>query len=321
MAHRFPFVQFEFAHNIGPPEGRYIVRPHGGAPAVEAEEEAVRPGHALEAARAEDERLANLLGHADVLVLRVRSAPAARLWRTGRRSRDNGASVGEVPLVVATVIKSTEILADRGAPKTLMQRLRDDEDERERRVLESLAVVNRAVSAYRVCAADPYVTPVTRFDARIVRAGWGSNDKLKSAEYDDAVVVPEPRTPRMSRADRLMPTQGMAAVLSGSTPVLESEELLLKVLLDLDQDRVRGAAVGLRAATDLLVCELGAEQLQESLAERYAELVASGERVIALADNATRQPLTDAQRDEVAALAETAGALVDQWRYRPEDGT
>lgn len=314
---RFPFVQFEFSHNIGPPEGRYIVRPFDPelSPITQDEPEIVQPGHAVAAARAEDERQAALLGHADVLLVKTRGGIAAKAKRM-RRSRDEDPG-DEVALAVVTVIKATRQLTDASAQQELMRSL-SDEDEAEKRVDDALYIANRAVSAYRVCSADPYVATLTRFDARRVLAGWGTGEKLNVGDHDEAVRVPLPRGPRVSRADRLMPTQGMAAVLAGREPAFEGEELLLRVLIDLEQGRLRAAALGLRAATELLIAELGEEAMPRDLLERYRELLKAHQGVTQLAELATREQLSLKEGEKLAEVAEATGALVDSWRYRAD---
>src|SRR5438067_1039891 len=206
MSGRFPFVQLEFAHSIGPPAGRYLVRPEG-APVDD-----VRSQEAMSGDVAVDEWPE--YASADVLVVQVRGAPPPRAGRLrrGARSEADGAPARELSLTLATIIWGTRVLSDADA-RALMGILQDSDDERERWTSEALAVLNRAIRAYRACAADPYVVEATRLDPRAVRIGHGIARQVFDGRWEAAVSAPAPRTPRMPRTERLLPAQGMAAVL------------------------------------------------------------------------------------------------------------
>lgn len=324
MSATFPFAQFEFAMHIGPPAGRYMVRApisrEAQAPALPADDVAAQfagidepdptPGQ-------EEDRLAGLLGQADVLVMKVHGAsPARPSKRFGRRAPHSVDGHTELSLTVATVIKGTELLANWDAVCKLANTLRTSTEEQDRRVEEGLWIVNRAVTAYRACAADPYVSDLTRADAVAVRVGYGSAHQLKDGNWEEMIAVPPPAEPRMSRASRLMPTQGMAAVLAGRARTLESEHLILRVLLDLEHDRLRAAATGLQAAHALLVAELGEELLDGTVRTRFDGVNGSREAIAELAQRAITEPLSGGDRTRLDELAEDAGALVDAWRYQ-----
>src|SRR5207247_1775623 len=123
---------------------------------------------------------------------------------------------------------------------------------RHRRRAGGLAVVNRAITAYRLCAGDPHAVGVTRQDARTVRVGYGTGELVFHGSWEQAIEVPPPRAPKVKREVSLMPQQGVAAVLSAGAPLLEAEELILRAGLDLEQGRERAAAVGLRAGLERL---------------------------------------------------------------------
>jgi hypothetical protein len=114
-----------------------------------------------------------------------------------------------------------------------------------------------------------------------------------------------------------MPMQGMAAVLTGTGRVLESEELILRVVRDLDHGRNRAAAVTLNAAQELLLAELGGEVLAAQVNGRIEKVITARELAAQLAERALRGELSEADVARLQELAEDAGAVVDAWRYVP----
>jgi hypothetical protein len=283
-----PFVQFEFSHHIGPAAGRYVVR------------QLDEPGP-------EDD--------ADVLVVSVEGAarPRTRLFKARARAESPADEPPELSVTVVTVIRASR----RMASAQWLSHVRESTEEQELWIEDALAVVNRAVGAYRACAADPYAIDLCRADARAVRIGYGPAAALIRGGWDAAVAVPPPSPPRLDRAVRLMPTEGMAAVLAGRAHTLESEELLLRVLLDLEHGRARAAAAGLRAGHELLASDLGDEVLAGTVRERYDAVRGSRDAVDELAERAAAGPLDLEDVQRVHELAEEAGALVDAWRYVP----
>jgi hypothetical protein len=294
---RFPIVQLEFTHALGPPAGRYTVRedaPSGNGAA---------PGAA---------------GSADVLVIQVEGAPPTRrrLLRSRVRAAKPGATPAEVPIVVATLVKGTSALAGRAEGDALLAELREGA---EQLVAEGLAVVNRAITAYRLCAGDPHAVGVTRQDARTVRVGYGTGELVFHGSWEQAVEVPAPRAPKLKREVSLMPQQGVAAVLSAGAPVLEAEELILRAGLDLEQGRERAAAVGLRAGLDLLRGELRDQDLSPAARRRLEEAEAGAGELAELASRATDGVVATGDRARLERAVMHLGAVVDAWRYQPYD--
>jgi hypothetical protein len=290
MTPLFPFAQFEFTHEIGPPPGFYVVRDAGDA--------------------ATDDTEMPDLASADVLVIGSTTGTAVESRFLRGRAKKVAAEEAsrEVALALATVIRGRQMLADETAAHAFVTRLRTADDERERFVDDALADVNRAIAAYRACAADPYVMEVARADARAVRVGYGTAEELRRATWSDAVTVPPPPRPQLDRGVKLMPVQGTAAVLAGQGEVLEGETLLLRVLLDLRYGRPRAAALGLDAAWALLQAELGER------ADAAAEAMEALDEIVRRARSGA---LGDPDVTALEDLAEQAGVLVDQWRYAP----
>jgi hypothetical protein len=324
----FPFVQFEFAHSLGLAAGRYVMQPvltAADAPRPTAVRVGAGPPDGAAIAPPVDQGMPiprgegdeRLLASADVLVIRVRGAQAASggFLRRGRREDHADADPAVVPVTIATLVRGTRMLADEVAADQLVRSM--DPDEQEAWVRGGVADLNRAVAAYRVCAADPYVFDISRADPRAVRIGHGFAEEVFAGRWTRSVRVAPPPAPRLARHLRLAPSQGTAAVLAGQGAVMESEELVLRVLLDLDQGRIRAAAVGLKGARDLLLGELAGQVLSGRVRVLVDAVDELGESLATLAQRACRTELGADDARELAAYAEQVGAAIDRWRYEP----
>jgi hypothetical protein len=313
----FPFVQFEFSHNIGPPPGRYLVSgpmANEEAPALAAEAFVELLGGDVSSSASAP---VTKLGGADVLVIRVSGARAARPRRLNRRAPQAFAEEEpELSVTLVTVIKGTRMLSGADAAERLLVELRGSSEAQQQWIDDALAIVNRAVCAYRACAVDPYAIDVGHADPRAIRVGYGPASELTRGAWSAAVTVRPVPQPRLDRATRLMPTQGMAAVLAGRSRTLEAEELILRVVLDLEHGRNRAAAAGLRAAHGLLIAELGEQPIPASVRERLESVARAEGAISALAERATTEPLSGEQVTRLGELTEELGALVDTWRYQ-----
>ncbi|MCW3010970.1 MAG: hypothetical protein JWO90_1374 [Solirubrobacterales bacterium] len=283
MSEHFPFVALEFGHGLGPEAGRYLVA-------------------------AEDDA-----GH-DVLQLRVIGAPPPKEGLVFRRAHrlDPSTPPRETSVVVATLIGAANRFASGREAERFIQGLKDDEERSTMLVDQAVAVLNTAVRAYRAGARDPYVAEITAADAREVRIGHGTAGALAEGTFSTAFRPPPPRVGRVSRAERLRPTETVAAALGGRLQILGAEDLALRVVLDLEQRRPRAAALGLRACLDLLVAELtDAEPAFEPPRDALLEREAAVERLaqLALADRL--------DEDAMAELAEHLDRIEDaleDWR-------
>jgi hypothetical protein len=301
---QFPFVQLEFTQSIGPPAGRYTVYPA---------ERRAPPTVSLDGF---DE---SLLGTADVLVVQVRGAPPPppRRFRRNLPRTSDGAAPRELSVTVVTVVLGTRMLDDLASAGKFLRSLRKSRDEQDRWVSAALAILQRGVAAYRASAADPYIPDLSPLDARAMRIGYGDAGVVVRGGWEAAFVVVPPPPPRIKRTIRLMPMQGMAAVLTGSGRVLEAEELILRVVRDLDHGRNRAAAVVLNDAQQLLLAELAGEVLAAEVHGRIEKVLAARQVAAKLAERAMRGALLQDDVSKLRELAEDAGAVVDAWRYVP----
>lgn len=345
---RFPFVQFELTSSLGPPPGRYLVHalpdedadaaqeaggrivdeldelvPESG-PGAPVGEAAVAPATvaanpAAGPARTGYEVDSELLGSADVLVIRTVGAPPPRgglFGRKGAPSVADGEAPRELAVTLATIVFGTRLLPDTATTRRFYDSVQGSPEQRDQWVGAALVVLNRAVAAYRLCAADPYVHEINSLDPRAIRVGYGPADVLVAGRWEEAVAVPPPPPMRISRDARVMPVQAMGSVLTDQAQTLESEELLLRAVLDLEQARPRAAAVGFAAAFELLLGELAGAVLAGSVRAKLEEVMDQRSDIAQIAAAARRGQLEDAQVERLAALVEQTGALVDHWRYQ-----
>ena len=286
----FLFLQFEFPWELGPPDGRYLLRSRAGG---------------------EPER---------VVVLGTLGAArrAERSWRRQMLPRNRRGPVLEpgsvppapVPTARATIVDPEPLAAERQARAWLA----DLDTEREADA--AAAVLNRVLHFHRIASADPYVHEVSPAQALVIRAGWGEGEQVADGLWRHARELPwreSRRTPsgrrlRHGRSAALRPQERLAELLGARGAALLCEELALRARLDLDQNRLAHAALELEAGYAAALGELRGER-REDLAIRIDELEelqdgVEGQAEAALA--ATAPPPAPASTAETAGTVETA---------------
>jgi hypothetical protein len=281
----FLFIQFEFPWELGPADGRYLLRTADG-----------EPQHVI---------VLNTLGGA--------SSDAAGRGRRRRRARSVPAQeqpqAAPVPIVRATIVDPVPLSAERQAQAWLA------ELDVERDALAAAAVLNRVLYFHRIACADPHVRELSPAQALVIRAGWGLGEQVADGKWLPAKELAWGTGPRgrwaggRARSAALRPGERLAALMGARTAPLLCEELTLRARLDLDQDRLGHAALELDAAYDTGLRELRAEE-REDLATRIEELAALREGV-ALQAQAVRAGATQGAEPEVVkhALARLEAAL------------
>ncbi len=289
MTPLLPFVELEFVHAIGPGAGRYVV-------AVDGEE-----GEA---------------GTQDVLQIKIVDGTTTTKGLR-RRTRDESAAAvpTDVPVLRVMWIGAGQPAATQGEASGRLERLRRQEDEREELVEAILGVLNTAIRAHRAAARDPYVAEVTRADPRAVRFGFGEARPLTQGQWTEAFLAPAPRPPSLDRAVKLGPSETVALALRGTLDLLESEELVLRASLDLDQERWRAAGAQLVAAVDLLRAEFtAARQNGVAVLVQDDDLARRGERVRSLSQLARGDELDEIGQAELRSHADALGDALEGWR-------
>lgn len=286
----FLFVQMEFPWELGPADGRYLLR----AGASEKPERVV----ILETIGATPRR--GRLGAR-------RRPPVEPEWA--------GLSSVTVPSTRATVIDPVSVSAERQARTWLAQL------DAEREARATAATINRLLFAHRIATADPHVRELSPAQALATRAGWGEGEQVAYGQWSHARELRFGEHRKRRRSASLRPQERFAALVGAREEALLCEELALRARLDLDQGRVAHAALELERAYGAALLELPAED-RPNLAGRIAELEQLRPGVVTAAAVAldegepeTRaaldeQPLRHAlTRLEATLRARTAGGL------------
>jgi len=254
----FLFIQCELPWELGPPDGRYLLRSES-----DGEPERVIVLATLGAGRA---------------TLTREAGPLRR--RAAARKRPVAAEP-EPELVTtasATIVDPVSVSAERQARAWL------DELRPEREVAAAFAALNRVLHAQRIATADPYAREVSPAQALTIRAGWGEGEQVAEGQWLHAVELPltGARARVRRRASALRPDERLAEMLGARERPLLCEELTLRARLDLDQGRLEHATIELDRALFAALAELAREQ-RADLPLRVAELGALHETIAAAA--------------------------------------
>jgi hypothetical protein len=266
----FLFVQLEFPWELGPPDGRYLLR---GGPEREPE-------------------------HVVVLSTVGAARRVEGMLRRRRRTRPHPVAPAPEPSPVA-VTRATVIDPEAVASEAQAQAwLRQLDPERETRA--ATEVLAGVLHAYRIATADPYIHEPSPARAVAIRAGWGEGEQVADGLWRHALELPwrEPRARR--RVAALRPQERLTMLLSAREVPLLCEELALRARRDLDQGRLAHATLELQSAYAAALTELNRGDRLD-LAERVAELRKLSVSIAPLTNHQT-QPLAhdDAPRTQGA---------------------
>jgi hypothetical protein len=295
MSLLYPFVELEFVHAIGPTPGRYVV--------------AVDPGageHATDGRTASE----------DVLQIQVvGGTTTSKGLRRRTKDATGAATPADIPILRVMWIGASQGVEGQVAAEQRLDRLRSEEVEREEIVDGVLQVLNVAVRAHRAAARDPYVTEVTRADPRAVRFGYGEARPLTQGRWTEAFLAPPLRVPSVDRALRLGPSETVAFALRDKLDILESEELILRAMLDLDQARWRAAGLQLACGLRLLRADLELVHAPDlAIPVSDEDLARREDRVHALAELALAGELDPIAQSELRSHADAAADVLERWR-------
>jgi hypothetical protein len=278
----FLFLQLEFPWELGPPDGRYLLRSReaAGPPPPGRAGGKTEAGGAGGAGGPQHVVVLNTLGarsRADANAGRGALALPVLRARRARRPRETTPEPATVPSTRATIIDPVSVSAERQAQAWLKGL------DAERGTRAATAVLNRVLYAHRIATADPHTHEVAPAQALVIRAGWGEGEQLADGRWGHALELPWAPTKRAQRrAAALRPQERLAELLGARTRELLCEELALRARLDLDQGRLTHAAVELDAALAAALGELDAEA-NPALAPRLDELRALRPGVSAVA--------------------------------------
>ncbi len=276
----------ELPWELGPADGRYLLRRLEGA-------EQGEPEHV-------------------VVLDTVGAARRGRLARRARTRRSDG-EPARVAVTRVTVVDPVSLAHENQARAWLR------ELDPEREADGAVAVLNRVLFAHRIAAAAPRTHEVSPRDALAIRAGYGAGEQVASGVWSDARELLLSRRRTLRRSMALRPQERLALLLTGRERGLLCEELTLRARADLDAGRTALAALGLERAYAAALIELP-RQGREDLAPRVQELARLCPGVEETATAALAgEPDLDAdgvrqalERLEAALRARTARDLADR---------
>jgi hypothetical protein len=278
-------VQWELPGRLGPDPGRYVVRRYAG----------------------DDARQVIVIGGIEAPRRSRRPGGAAR-----RRARAAEEDPTPVEVTRATVVDADRLDGEEAADAWLKRAAGGDQ---ESVVAGALAVLNRALHARRIAAADPFRGEIADTLALVTRIGYGTGEQVAEGEWTSARDLAPPR-PGGGREAALRPQERFAALLSGRDVALAAELLALRARLDLEHERPREAALQLDAALGAGLAELESWRELEGMAARLDELAGLAPEVRAAAEAARAGGLDEVggagvrhalERLEAALRARTAG--------------
>lgn len=234
----FTFVQMELPWELGPADGRYLLRKPAGPNGSE-------PEH--------------------VVVLSTIGAERRGMLGRRTRTRRTDPEPVAVPVARATIVDPVPLSLDTQASTWLKQL------DPEREAQAAASVLNRMLFAHRIAGAAPHIHEVFPSQALIVRAGFGEGEQVADGLWTDARELLLSRRRAGKRASVLRPQERLALLLSGRGNVLLCEELTLRARLDLDQGRFALAAIELDRAYVMALRELPQEK-RADLQPRIDEL-------------------------------------------------
>jgi hypothetical protein len=271
----FLFVQLEFPWELGPPDGRYLLRT----------QEDADPDHVVVLGTLGAQRRPPARG----ALLSAASRSGAR-----RKPAEPEPEPTPVPTSRATIVDPVSLSAERQAKAWLA------ELDGEREIAKAVTALNRVLHFHRIAAADPHLHEVSPDQALVIRAGWGEGEQVADGVWMHANELPwrgpaGVRRKRIGdRAAALRPQERLAVLLGARGVALLCEDLALRARADLDQGRLAHAAIELQSAYAAALAELPAER-REDLAIRIAELAKLREGVDAQARIALAGASTDSR--------------------------
>ncbi len=206
--------------------------------------------------------------------------PPARRRRRARAA-ESGAEPKPLPLSRATAIRAFAPFAAVEEGEAWLDAATEAEDTADVLVADGIALLNRALHAQAIAAADPHAHELTPERAVAVRIGFGSGEETADGNFTSAREVDvwaSGASRRRRRQEDLSPQERVAAVLGGREQVELCETLLLRARADLDAGRTREATLQLRIGLEALLAEMagavddpGHEQDLGTLQERRHE--------------------------------------------------
>ncbi len=287
MAKLFGFVQFDFAGTLPLTDGRYL---------------AGSPGS----------------GEETVLVLQ-RLGTSARAERRRGRRRSSAAEPEPAPVSLSrvTAIHAASPFENPAEAARWLDRTCGTDDALDALAAKAVAILNRALHAVAVAAADPRGIELSPEQAERVLLGYGSGEETADGLFTDARAVdlgPRTASRRRQREEELRPQERVTAILRGREQFDACETLLLRARADLDAGRTREAALQLRVGLEALLVELDGAVEDPGHAADLATLREGKAKAIGAAETAIAGPLADQQETQVEELLAIAERVLRRRR-------
>ena len=182
----------------------------------------------------------------------------------GRRRRkpkgvEPGGELAALPLTRVTAVRAHEPFETAEEAAGWLEATIAEEQTIDAAVAEGIELLNRALHAQAVAAADPLGAELSATRATTVRVGYGSGEEVAASRFSVAHQVDvrgAARARRSRREEELRPQERLAAILGGREQIDACETLLLRARADLDAGRRREAALQLRVGLEALLAEL-----------------------------------------------------------------
>lgn len=220
-------------------------------------------------------------------------------------------------LTRVTAIRAFAKFADAEEAGRWLDEACEAEDTVDVLVADAMALLNRALHAQAVAAANPSSrSELAAEDAERVAIGYGSGEETAAGRFTDArrVDVHGGSSKRRRREEELRPQERVAGVLTGRERLDACETLLLRARADLDAGRDREAALQLRVGLEALLVELKDAVADPGHEEDIGILNERKSEVGAAANAALKGDLDAGQRHNVEELLQISERVLRRRR-------
>lgn len=223
----------------------------------------------------------------------------------------------ELPVARATAIRAFEAFEGPEEAAAWLAAASAEEAGIDAAVEAGIALLNDALHAQAVAAADPLPAAVTAERAVAVRLGYGSGEQTAAGTHSEALEVDVGSTVgsrRRRREEDLRPQERVAGVLRGRERLDACEILLLRARADLDAGRRREAALQLRIGVEALLVELP-KALDDDAHDRDIEALKERRPAIeAAAEQALRSDLSSEPETSIREALELSERILRRRR-------
>lgn len=211
---------------------------------------------------------------------------------------------GSVWITRVTFLRGDHVLPDLPAARRILSQAGSARDVQERLVGGAVTAINTAIRAHRLAVGDPLLGEVAAHLAYAARIGVGSADEVARGRFEHALEFVPNNAPRWH--ERLPSTEAVAAALAGRQPLLEADELVLRLAMDFSVGRERLAAVQLPVAIELMISEVTGPG---SLGRDRTEMQALSATAAALAEKGRSASLEHRDHEAMAEVIRTLSGL------------